>query len=381
MRAQCSGIVTRADRNFRALAGSGQRTDIAAARKTLSQVVKDMLDSLVKIDNTLVWDGHSHPFYEAYYLIISHPKNPWALWLRYTLTHAAPHKYETKNENENVACLCAIYMEKSGRQVALKNTYELSKHDIVHTDQFIAIGGSCLSLAEATGSVQNGKDCIKWELSFEDPVQSLRIYPGGLFYHLGQPSTKFVQPRLVSAARGTFYVNHEKKELRPGRVHQGHLWGRTLSKRWAWANCLHFKEDSEAWFQALSIETGVGPVSRSLNFFCLSMEGKKFNANSALKMLLNKSDYDDFHWHLRFTKSHFRFDCHIEREARLTAGIALSGPGGEKRYSYLSPFARMEIKVYKNIRGRWQYYKTLSAENGATFETVATQKSLPLNLK
>jgi len=343
---------------------------------------KNMLDSLVKIDNTLVWDGHTYPFHEAYYLIINDPKTTWSLWIRYTLCNVSPTK--SSNSHHNVASLWATYIDKQGTKIAVKNNFELSKHDIVHTDQFISIGGSFLSLAESVGSVQKGKDCIKWEINFEDPVTSLRIFPNSLFYHLSRPKTKFVQPRLVSHATGQFYVNHRRKEVNRCRVHQAHSYGTGLSHGWAWANCIHFKEDSQAYFEALSLKTGFGKrLRKSLNLFCLCMDGKKYYANTLTKMFFNKSKYDFDSWHMEFTKSGFKFVCVVRRDPRLTAGLLLDGPNGEKKYSYLSMLASIEIKVYKYHKGSWQYYKTLSSTENCSFETVTSKKNeaLTLNLE
>lgn len=336
-----------------------------------------MTKSLVKLDNNLAWDGNRRPFYEVYYLKINDSNGKWSLWLRYTFAVPAP------NYPSGAASLWAVYMDESGTKVALKQDYDMAVYDVVHADEFIRIGDASLSLAGASGGIVTGKATVKWELNFEDPVESLRMYPSPLFYETPFPSTKFVTPRLTGFVTGSVFVNHKKISLLRERVHQGHVFGTAYARDWAWANCIDFREDSSAYFEALSgrLAVGKGKVARPCRLFCVGMDGRRFLANSLVKILWqNRSHYDFDSWHCEFEKSGYRFECSVRRDLGRTVGLVYAGPAEELRHAYATMMADAEIKVYKRRRGVWQDYKLLTAPGKCAFETVSPERHVQVPL-
>lgn len=329
-----------------------------------------MNEALVKLDNNLAWDGIKQPFYEVYYLKINDAAGKWGLWLRYSFTTPAP------GSSNGIASLWAIYTEKGGEKIAIKQDYDMGTHDVVHADQFIQIDQSNLSLADCTGGVKSAKDVIKWELTFEDPVVSSRLYPHALFYETSFPPSKMVSPRLLGFVTGTIYVNHKKIKLFRDRVHQGHVFGTAFAPSWTWANCVDFREDTEAYFEGLSanVPLGRGKLTRPLSLFAVGMAGERFAANSLIKMAWqNKSDADFTTWNATFEKSGYRFECLIRRRPEDMLGLTYDGPNAEKLFCYASLISDIEIKVLKRRRGAWQDYKLLTAYGKCAFETVDAQ--------
>ncbi len=347
---------------------------------------KHMLDALVKVDNIMIWDGITRPFFEAYYLKIVDPDTKWSLFVRYSFSTSTAHNQSDK------ASLWAIYISNGGQKTVLKESFDLQKHEIVHTNQFISIGNSFLSLAEAVGSVHKNKECIKWELVFEDPVISARLLPYTPLYHLKLLKTKVIQPRMLGFVSGDIYINGKKFNVGRTRAHQGHLYGNSYFHHWAWVNCIDFKEDSEAYFEALSLKVPLLKVpllkvpllkkrALTLNFFTICMDGKKYFANSLMKALFfNKSRYNNKSWEAEFACRGYKFVCQTKRDPLFTAGLRYEGPNAAVAYCYHSPLATIEITVYKRKRGQWQYYKTLSAQKKCSFETVSSQKDPVLSL-
>jgi hypothetical protein len=329
-----------------------------------------MNEALVKIDNNLVWDGIKQPFYEVYYLKINDADGQWGLWLRYSFTTPA------LGSPNGIASLWAIYTEKGGEKIVIRQDYDMGKHDVVHADQFIQIDNSNLSLADCVGSINNDQDSIKWELIFEDPVVSSRLYPHAFLYESSFPPSKIVSPRLLGFVTGTIYVNHKKIKLFRNRVHQGHVFGTAFAPSWTWANCIDFREDTEAYFEGLSARVPLarGKLTRPFSLFSVGMEGERFAANSLIKMAwLNKSDTDFTTWSAAFEKSGYRFECLIHRRPEDVLGLTYDGPNAEKLFCYASLLSDIEIKVFKRRRGSWQDYKLLTARGKCAFETVDTQ--------
>lgn len=312
-------------------------------------------DSWIKIDNTLAWTTHKKPFYETYYIKINHPQGEWGLWLQYTLsTH--PEK------PAGVAEVFAIFTDKAGKKIKVKESFDLEEYDIVHSHQLIAVGNSWLSLAEAIGSARENKKSIHWELRFEDPVICARLFPRESLYTLPLLKTKFVQPRMLGFVSGNIYINGFKLELHRYRVHQGHAYGSDPIRNISWANCIDFREDSEAFFEAISTKTGLG-FKLPLHLVLIGMEGGIFHTHSVKNMLWGcKSHQNGDSWEFSFTQAGHKFDGIITRDPSHTSDL---GNG-----HYHSTMANVSIKVHKKERGRWKYHKLLSATGKCGFNTL-----------
>lgn len=326
-------------------------------------ILKAKSDSLVKIDNTLLWGNHAKPFFETYYLKTNDREGAWSLWLRYILCTSSLYP-------EGTAYLTACFSDKAGKRLALKQQFDLQTHDVMHNSQLVSIEGSCLSLAEATGSVTENKQNIEWALLFEDPVISLRLYPD-LLYSLPFPKTKFVEPRLSGFVTGSFYVNGFKHELQRNRAYQAHVYGNALPKKWAWANCIDFEEDEEAYFEAFFIQDKFSKFpTPSLCFCCINIAGEEWISNSISKILWgNKSSLEADSWELTFSKSNYRFQAFITRHKNLSIASKMTGPDDEIRHCEHTAMAEIEIKVFRKQRGSWVLAQSLSSKNKCAFET------------
>ena len=363
---QWGGKVRLEDRQFKAWAVLRLiKLAITAKKLNLSMALTNNIDSFVKTDNTLAWDGHTKPFYEVYYLKINEPELNWSLSLRYTLCTSSDF-------SGGIATLWGIYVDKDGQKLSLKQSFDLQKNEIVHTNQFINIGNSFLSLAEACGSIKEGSQGISWELNFEDPVLSSRSFSNELLYKWRYPPLKFTQPRQLGFASGAVFINGIKKELKRFRIHQGHFFGHSLHKQWAWANCIEFKEDSEAYFDGLSLHAPFGKWYRpTINLFNIGMGGEHYHMNSIPKMLWsNRSHYNSFTWEAICKLRDTKFECHIDRNQEQTAFFEFTGPNNEKRYCYHGLMGNIRIKVFRKSKAGWKFYKLLSSTGKCSFETV-----------
>lgn len=326
-----------------------------------------MLESLVKIDNTLVWHSGMRPFYEVYYFKITDPNSTWSFWARYTLCTAS------KEHPSGVASVWAIFTDISGTQIAARQDFDLLTLDIHHSDRFIQIGDSFLSLAETSGQIESTTGNFKWELMFEDPVHSLRLLPA-LFYHLPLPKTKFVEPRLLGHASGTIFVNDRKISLDRAKIHQAHIYGSAYANDWAWANCIDFSNDPSAALEILSARVPLGKkISPALTLACVRFNDTTYRATSPLHLFTNKSRHDFTSWDLHFRSGFRRFHVEITRSPDLIAAVTYHGPNNETRYCYNTNLADVTINIeHFGLRG-WQHEATLKATKKCAFETVRSE--------
>lgn len=324
-----------------------------------------MLESLVKIDNDLVWDGVKRPFFEFYHVHLNDTNGRWALFLEFAINSPA-------NPREpGCSSLSASYVDQNGERLLLRRDYELATHDVVHADEFIRIDNNSLSLAECVGGLQEGKRLIKWELSFEDPILSFRPYSRLWINRLPLVPSKIFLPRLVGFVSGNIFVDHHKFTLQRARVSQAHVYGRSLVENWSRATCLNFQEDSEAFFEAQSCQIRFrNRLLKPLSLFYVGMEGQIFRADSLWRMAcFNQSELHENQWRASFQKGGYRFDCRITRSTE-TPRREFLGPSGAACGIVDGLLADVEVHVSRKQRGLWRGHKMLSGARQGVFQSI-----------
>lgn len=327
-----------------------------------------MSESLVKIDNDLVWDGVKRPFHEVYHVQINDTNGRWGFSAELALNH--PEDFSDPGTSSVTAC----FQERGLEAVQLRQDYDLSTHDVVHADEFIHIDKSSLSLAECTGGVTVEKQTIKWELVFEDPVLSFRPCPWNFIFPPRMVPARVFVPRVIGFVSGNIYVDHRKFSFTRARVSQSHHHGSRLPDQLTRVSCLSFVEDPEAFFEGQTCvlrtqKRRFGPLTLG----CMGLEGKLYPFNSLWRVLtVNRSTTNEVAWNARYRHSGYEFLCRVQgleepvmRQSR--------GPTGETGRIRRFLLADAEIEVRRKHRGRWQDYKLLTAPKRAFFETLLTR--------
>ncbi len=326
-----------------------------------------LLDSPVKLDNHLVWDGRKFPFTESYDIKLHDPKHVWSLWLRYALNHP------TSVRDEAHTSLTGFFVDQKGMRLALSEKFPMDAHDIVHADHFITLKDAHFSLSNALGCIQKNNQSLRWDLLFEDPVQSLRPLPS-IFYSLAAPRLKFLSPRFCGRASGQIYINHHTRDAQGLKIYQAHRYGEDPLPAFQWAHCADFNEDPTAVFEALTVDRGGFLFSKKTkkqwHVFCLVMEGEKYFSHSLVDVWRGRSVCGPLEWQIEFEKNKRRFECHIIRQPLATFGTRAVLQDGSQHHTYLSPLAALEIKVFKKQNGAWTHERTLSSQTGCTVETA-----------
>jgi len=311
-----------------------------------------MDSSFVKIDNVMAWDGAAAPFCETYSLFLQHPEKQWALALRFSFEIDA-------NTENRLGVVEAFFHDASGEKLAFRSEYNLGNHDILHADKFVEVGDCFLSLADSMGSLTNGKNTIKWECVFEDPVLSYRPFPD-IFYPFSFPRYKMTYPRFLNFARGQFFINHKKYEFSRIRICQTHGYGRHFPQSLS-VHAVGFSEDSDAVFALFAprfvTQRGLLPF-----FPCaiLSMEGQVFVHQPVCTFLLRRPlELSGQGFHFVFSKRPYRF--HVDLTYQSSDDFILQDT------TKLNLFADLKIEVLKKNRSHWHTHKILSSSAPVTF--------------
>ena len=313
--------------------------------------------------NKLVYAGQKGPFYEVYYFKTASLDGLWSFWCRYTLL------IPKSGYGAREASVWGIFSAKGEKPVVIKKTFSLDQIDVWHADSHIRIEDNYLSVDRCVGCLQEDLSVMSWDLQFEDPTLSGRIYPHDFLYKGKFPKSKFVEPRLSTYISGHIKINHTKINLDHHLAHQAHIWGTQYANSWAWAHCNQFGKN-DIIFEGLTARIPLGSWSSpQLSLFHFYFDGEYFPVNKMRSWLGQNSKYDLFGWHFELDSDDLRLVGTIRRQTESIVGVTYFGPDGDKRYCHNSSRAQIELSVYKKAASL-EFLKKYES-SACAFETVS----------
>jgi hypothetical protein len=178
--------------------------------------------------------------YESVYLTASHPDEPVAAWIRYTV-HKRP----------GAAATASIWFTLfgPGGSTAGKVTTDRLRSDDAH--MLVVDHYGSVRRDGAVGTVSaNGVDAA-WDLRFHDTADELRHLPYPWMYRARLPRTKSTSPYPSMRVSGTVTVGARTLTLDGWRGMLGHNWGSEHAHRWIWLRGSAFDEDPDAWLDVV----------------------------------------------------------------------------------------------------------------------------------
>lgn len=187
--------------------------------------------------------------YESIYLTASHPSEPVAVWIRYTV-HKPPGRPATGS-------IWFTIFEPRGPTAVKVTTDELQSDDA----HLLAIGRhGAVRRDGAHGTISGHGVDASWELHFEPLDDELRHLPFGWMYRAGLPRTKSTSPYPSMRVSGTVTVAGRTLTLTGWRGMLGHNWGSEHAHRWIWLRGASFAERPDAWLDVVIGRLKIGPL-------------------------------------------------------------------------------------------------------------------------
>lgn len=208
------------------------------------------------------------PHYESFYLKAADPAGGRCVWIRHTVL-ARPGSPLT-------GALWLTLFDRGGRPVALKQAFSAEQ---LHADDetYIAIGGSSLTPASASGSLDAGEfGSGRWELRFEGDSPPFEYLPRGWMYERPVPRTKAVSVYPSVEFTGAVEVAGRGLELDGWRGMIGHNWGQEHPHRGIWIHGAGFTQAPDAYLDVVVGRIKIGPVVTPwIANGCLCIDGQR----------------------------------------------------------------------------------------------------------
>jgi hypothetical protein len=187
--------------------------------------------------------------YESIYLVASHPSEPVAAWIRYTVhkrAGAAP-----------TGSIWFTLFAPDGPTAVKVTTGDLRTGG----DQLLEVGDyGSISRDGAAGTVSGHGVDAAWDLRFEGTADDLRHLPYPWMYRAPVPRTKSTSPYPAMRVSGTVATAGHALTLDGWRGMLGHNWGAEHAHRWIWLRGASFAEDPDAWLDVVIGRIKVGPL-------------------------------------------------------------------------------------------------------------------------
>ena len=186
--------------------------------------------------------------YESFYLKASHPDEPLAVWIRYTV-HKRPGAEPTGS-----VWFTLFGPEPRATKVTVPRP-ETGGGD------FIRVGAECrMADGVAEGSIATEQLDARWSLRFETAEEPLRHLPRDWMYRAPLPRTKLLTPYPGAVFSGELEAGGRSVALDgwPGMI--GHNWGAQHAERWIWLHGAAFEgRGADTWVDAAIGRIKIGP--------------------------------------------------------------------------------------------------------------------------
>jgi hypothetical protein len=191
--------------------------------------------------------GSGH--YESFYLEASHPTDPVAVWIRYTV-HKRP------GEAPQGSLWFTLFDGAAEGPWAVKAT----TGDVgAASGEHIHVGESRLEPGRVLGSASADGRAATWDLSFMTAGEPFRHLPRHFMYRAPLPRTKLLSPYPDARFSGRVEAGGRVVDLDGWHGMVGHNWGAQHAERWIWMHAAGFEGDDGAWLDAALGRIKIGP--------------------------------------------------------------------------------------------------------------------------
>jgi hypothetical protein len=213
----------------------------------------------------------------------------------------------------------------------------------------VRIGDARMTSGHSEGTVEAKGRTVRWDLAWSTGEPTYQLLPA-FMYRRGIAPTRPYSPNVDTRFSGEITVDGETAAVSEARGQQGHLAGRRLAERWAWAHCGEFEGD-EAVVQALTAQGRRGPFDTPY----LTSVGVRWQGRwIRLSKWSRRRDFGLGSWKVDLENRTFRLTGRIEAPARALLRGRYEDPDGSLRYAHNSEIASCRLALFERRAGGFE---------------------------
>jgi len=324
-------------------------------------MVRDEEEFLGQINHAR-YSGQVQGHYESFFQRANHPERPLAFWLRYTV-------FSPKGCPENaIGELWAVFFNgETNSHVALKKEMPFSEC-FFNTCAFdVRVGAARLGPGRLSGSVENGRESISWDLSCQGESSPLLLLPQKL-YLTKLPAAKSLVTLPFAHFTGAMTVNNETVDIADWLGSANHNWGFKHTDLYAWGQVAGFDGEQDSFLELATARIRIGPfLTPPFTPIVLRHRGREHALNGLLRTVRAQGAFSCFTWRFFSEDPQVRIDGTITAPPEAFVGLTYYNPPGGTKTCLNSKIASCELRFADKMKGTVEILRT---KNRAAFEIL-----------
>jgi hypothetical protein len=323
------------------------------------------------LDNIVRWRPDARVGHvESFFLRANAPGERLAVWIKFTLLAPAAAR------RPPVAEVWAVVFDgrPGGAHIAAKESFPAALADLGRSQFLFAVGGSRVEAGATSGRVRAHGREIAWDLRFTEGAPPLHLFPSDALYETELfPKSKSLTPYPASLFSGRLSVDGREIAVRDWPGAQGHNWGRSHARRYAWALSSAFEGHPGTYFEGLSAQVKLGPIETPfLTLAYLFHDGRAYDFRG-VRHWWNRSVVVDppGAWRFRAESAEARLDGTVEAAPGDMVGLVYEDPSGETAHCLNSKLARCRLELAVRAGRGFEPIASLVSDGKAALEILS----------
>jgi hypothetical protein len=276
--------------------------------------------------------------YESWFVRANHPREPLALWIRYTLFSPLGRPHEAIGE------LWAMVFD-GDRVVACRSEHPIAACRVRDDGLAIELPGARLEDGALHGTLEHGGHRVTWSLTYDGGDAPLLLLPPAR-YRGGFPKAKTLVPAPMVRLGGTIDVDGDTHVVDRWLGSQNHNWGTRHTDRYAWAQVAGFDDRDDAFLECASAKLRLGPLwTPWLTVAVLRIGGHEHRFNALSRAPFADVTIDGLSWRFTTHNDDARLNVALTAPRASFVGLRYRNPPGGDKICLNSKLARCELEL------------------------------------
>jgi hypothetical protein len=275
--------------------------------------------------------------YESVYTVLTHPREPLALWIR-TTVRKVPHA-------PAAGAVWVTWFGEHGVRAA-----KLTDLPVVPGGHGIRVGAVTQGPGGSSGSIALPRLSGHWDMTFSPRAAPLDHLTPAALYSAPFPKTKSSSPVPDLDVTGDLVIDGSRVDLNGWTGMLGQNWGSEHAAQWAWLRASGLGPDESGWLDAVLGRVRVGPMQTPwTGFGVLALDGERIRLGGLLNRRSDvhvRADGADITLAGRDIRVNVRATTDLDR----TVGWEYADPTGGRHEVVNSSVARMTLHVDRHRR-------------------------------